>query len=76
MGGPVVSHLKIAERSRDVSSKVGVGDADTYLVFDVLTGSSDQNLAHARPDRTIAVVSTSQVPTGAMVTSAELEFPQ
>ena len=76
MGGPVVSHLKIAERSRDVSSKVGVGDADTYLVFDVLTGSSDQNLAHARPDRTIAVVSTSQVPTGAMITSAELEFPQ
>src|SRR4029453_8588539 len=30
---------------------------------------------HARSDKTIAVVSTSQVPTGAMVTSTEVHFP-
>ena len=76
MGGPVVSHLKIADKARSVSSKIGVGDADSYIVFDVLTGSTDQNLARARPGKTIAVVSTSQVPTGAMVNSTELEFPQ
>ena len=76
MGGPVVSHLKIADKARSVSSKIGVGDADSYIVFDVLTGSTDQNLARARPGETIAVVSTSQVPTGGMVNSTEVEFPQ
>ena len=75
MGGPVVSHLKIADEARSVSSKIGVGDADSYIVFDVLSGSTDQNLARARPGKTIAVVSTSQVPTGGMVNSTELEFP-
>ena len=76
MGGPVVSHLKIGDEVRSVSSKIGVGDADSYIVFDVLTGSTDQNLARARPGKTIAVVSTSQVPTGGMVNSTEVEFPQ
>ena len=76
MGGPVVSHLKIADKARSVSSKIGVGDADSYIVFDVLTGSTDQNLARAQPGKTIAVVSTSQVPTGGMVNSTELEFPE
>ena len=76
MGGPVVSHLKIGDRSRSVSSKIGLGDADSYIVFDVLTGSTDENLARARQGKTIAVVSTSQVPTGGMVNSTEVEFPQ
>jgi indolepyruvate ferredoxin oxidoreductase len=34
------------------------------------------NLDHARPDRTIAVISTSQVPTGAMVTHTDVQFPE
>ena len=69
-GGPVVSHLKILGRAaQDVSNKVAAGAADCYLGFDILVATSPQNLDHARPDRTIAVVSTSQVPTGAMVTS-------
>ena len=38
--------------------------------------TSPQNLDHARPERTIAIVSTSQVPTGAMVTSTAVEFPE
>ncbi|HXV91923.1 MAG TPA: DUF6537 domain-containing protein, partial [Pseudonocardia sp.] len=49
--------------------------ADCYLVFDVLVGTVPQHLDHARPDRTIAVVSTSQVPTGAMVTRPEVQVP-
>jgi indolepyruvate ferredoxin oxidoreductase len=74
-GGPVVSHLKIAERAADVAGKVGTGEADAYLGFDLLVASAPQNLARARPDRTIAVVSTTQVPTGAMVASPDVEFP-
>jgi indolepyruvate ferredoxin oxidoreductase len=74
-GGPVVSHLKISERGAEVSSKVAAGAADCYIGFDVLVATSPVNLDHARPDRTIAVISTSQVPTGAMVTHTEVQFP-
>jgi len=74
-GGPVVSHLKIVEQAAEVSSKVAAGAADCYLGFDVLVATSPVNLDHARPDRTIAVISTSQVPTGAMVTSTDVQFP-
>jgi indolepyruvate ferredoxin oxidoreductase len=75
-GGPVVSHLKILDRATQVSSKVAAGSADCYLGFDILVATSPQNLDHARPERTIAVISTSQVPTGAMVTSTAVEFPE
>ena len=74
-GGPVVSHLKITERPDEMSNKVAAGGADCYLGFDVLVATSPQNLDHARPDRTIAVVSTSQVPTGAMVSRTDVHFP-
>jgi indolepyruvate ferredoxin oxidoreductase len=74
-GGPVVSHLKISEAASEVSSKVATGSADCYLGFDILVATSPVNLDHARPDRTIAVISTSQVPTGTMVTSTEVQFP-
>ena len=74
-GGPVVSHLKITEHPAEVSNKVAAGAADCYLGFDVLVATVPANLDHARPDRTIAVVSTSQVPTGAMVTHTDVQFP-
>ncbi len=74
-GGPVVSHLKILERAGDVANKVGAGEADAYLGFDLLVATVPGNLACARPDRTIAIVSTTQVPTGAMVASPDLAFP-
>ncbi len=74
-GGPVVSHLKITDRPGDLASKVGAGDADAYLGFDLLVATALQNLARARPDATIAVVSTTQVPTGAMVASPDVPFP-
>jgi indolepyruvate ferredoxin oxidoreductase len=74
-GGPVVSHLKITERSEELSNKIAAGAADCYLGFDVLVATVPTNLDHARSDKTIAVVSTSQVPTGAMVTHTDVHFP-
>jgi indolepyruvate ferredoxin oxidoreductase len=74
-GGPVVSHLKITEHPAELSNKIAAGAADCYLGFDVLVATVPANLDHARPDRTIAVVSTSQVPTGAMVTHTDVHFP-
>jgi indolepyruvate ferredoxin oxidoreductase len=75
-GGPVVSHLKIFEVAPEVANKVAAGAADCYLGFDILVATSPQNLDHARPEKTVAVVSTSQVPTGAMVTHTDVEFPE
>src|SRR6266702_708360 len=75
-GGPVVSHLKISEHPVEASNKVAAGEADCYLGFDILVATSPQNLDHASGERTIAVVSTSQVPTGAMVTKTDVQFPE
>ncbi len=74
-GGPVVSHLRVADAETDVAGKVGVAEADLYLGFDVLVATAPPNLLRARPDLTIAVVSTTQVPTGAMVASTDVAFP-
>ncbi|MGH7358033.1 MAG: DUF6537 domain-containing protein, partial [Candidatus Rokuibacteriota bacterium] len=74
-GGPVVSHLRIADAEADIAGKVGVAEADTYLGFDLLVATAAPNLLRARPDLTIAAVSTTQVPTGAMVASTDVAFP-
>jgi indolepyruvate ferredoxin oxidoreductase len=75
-GGPVVSHLKLYDRPEEVSNKVGAAEADVYLGFDILVATAPPNLDHARPDKTVAIVCTSQVPTGAMVASTDVHFPE
>jgi len=79
-GGSVISNLKIrrVENAGEFgqANKVGSGEADAYLVFDVLTGTNPQNLEKANPARTVAVVSSSKVPTGSMVRDTSAEFPQ
>src|SRR5262245_45582277 len=74
-GGPVVSHLRIGPGSIDGAARLEAGRADTYLVFDLLTGVSPANLARVDAAHTRAVVSTARVPTGAMVADASLEYP-
>jgi hypothetical protein len=54
---------------------VGTGGADAYLAFDALTATSATNLDRCAPDRTVAVVSTSEVPTGKTVTDPHAVFP-
>jgi indolepyruvate ferredoxin oxidoreductase len=75
-GGPVLSHLKIFDEPKDVSSRVSFATADAYLVFDILSGAKDDNLRHANKEKTIAVVSSSQMATGTMVRSAAVDFPE
>ncbi len=64
--GPVVSDLRISDADIAVNS-VGAGRADVLLGFDILGTADPANLRVADPDRTIAVVSTTKVPTGEMV---------
>ncbi|MFF3666697.1 indolepyruvate ferredoxin oxidoreductase family protein [Microtetraspora malaysiensis] len=67
-GGPVVSDLRVSTEPVPGSLRATPGTADVLIGFDLLGAAADGNLAVASPDRTVAVVSTSLVPTAAMVT--------
>ncbi len=75
-GGPVVSNLKITAEPIDIAPKIGAAAADAFLVFDALTATESKNLVRAHPLRSVAIVSTSQVPTGAMVRDTTVEYPE
>jgi len=74
-GGPVVSDLRLSREPLAVASKAPAGSVDLYLGFDLLGAASDTNLLTAARDRTVAVVSTSAVPTGSMVIDVAERFP-
>jgi indolepyruvate ferredoxin oxidoreductase len=75
-GGPVTSDLRISRRPLAAASKAPAGSIDLYLGFDLLGAASEKNLVTAAPDRTVAVVSTSAVPTGRMVVDPSERFPE
>jgi indolepyruvate ferredoxin oxidoreductase len=75
-GGPVTSDLHISATPREGAGKASRAGVDLYLAFDLLGASNAVNLATADPDRTVAVVSTHEVPTGKMVIDTEERFPE
>jgi indolepyruvate ferredoxin oxidoreductase len=75
-GGPVVSDLTIGSEPIDGANKISAGGADLYLGFDLLVATDPANLDKAESGRTVAVVSTSQIPTGQMVADPGVRFPE
>ena len=75
-GGPVISDLRITRDPLAAASKAPAGSIDLYLGFDLLGAASPKNLVTADRERTVAVVSTSAVPTGRMVIDADERFPE
>ncbi|GEL20668.1 indolepyruvate ferredoxin oxidoreductase family protein [Pseudonocardia asaccharolytica] len=75
--GPVTSHLRIAadEAALGPANRIGPAQAGCYLAFDPLVGADPRNLGYASSEATTAVVSTSTVPTGAMVRDASVAAP-
>ena len=63
-GGAVVSSIILSERPIEASSKIGYGNADVLLGFDLLGAANAENLRRAHPSRTVAIVNTAEVPTG------------
>jgi len=63
-GGAVVSSTILCERPIETAAKIGYGNADLLLGYDLLGASSRSNLSCAHPSRTVAVVNTAEVPTG------------
>lgn len=74
-GGAVLSDLKITSGPAELAGRVASGEADLYLGADLLVAAEDRNLATADQARTVAVVSTTRVPTGAMVVDPSVSFP-
>ncbi len=74
-GGPVVSHLRLFDGPAGGSNYIGAGLADCYVGFDLLVAANPRNLARAAPERTLAAVSTSRVPTGEMVAHPDEAYP-
>ena len=74
-GGAVISDIKITHAPFKGSNKISDGRADLYLGFDILNATDPKNLDKCGKERTIAVVSTTQTPTGQMVSNRHVKFP-
>ncbi|WP_433256439.1 indolepyruvate ferredoxin oxidoreductase family protein [Streptosporangium sp. CA-135522] len=66
-GGTVVSDILIFDGAGDRSGQAGTAGVDAYLALDLIGATDPKHLRGADRDRTVAVVSTSLVPTGSMV---------
>jgi indolepyruvate ferredoxin oxidoreductase len=73
--GPVVSELRVGARAMDGSNQATRGGVDLFLGFDEVVALQPANLETIEPGRTIAVVSTSQTPTGDMVSHPDRSLP-
>lgn len=74
-GGAVVSDVRMSTSKILGTNKIGPGACDLYLGCDILVAATAANLAVMNPERTYAVVSTSVIPTGQMVTDTTTRFP-
>lgn len=69
--GPVVSDVRFSTEPLADGVTVPSGAADVLLGLDLVTAASPANLRVADPERTVAVVPDSLVPTAAMVVSPD-----
>ncbi|WP_435158657.1 indolepyruvate ferredoxin oxidoreductase family protein [Amycolatopsis sacchari] len=74
-GGAVVSDVKITTSPVEQAAKLARGECDLYLACDPLVATDPAYLEVADPERTVAVVSTSEVPTGRMIVDTAVSFP-
>ncbi|MGC1419344.1 MAG: indolepyruvate ferredoxin oxidoreductase family protein [Acidimicrobiales bacterium] len=74
-GGAVVSDLCISDRALETTPRLGDGECNLYLGCDLLVAAASQNLDVAEVSATIAVVSTSPVPTGRQVADPLIASP-
>ncbi|MFG2584705.1 indolepyruvate ferredoxin oxidoreductase family protein [Streptomyces malaysiensis] len=75
-GGAVISDLRMSSADLEGSNKIGSRGCDLYLGLDILVAASQANLEVTSAERTYAVVSTSIMPTGAMITDPRASFPE
>ncbi len=75
-GGPVMSHVRLAESDDHIfSTRVGIGAADLLVGCDVLVAASKDAVARMGQGRTHAVVNATLAPTAAFVKNPDWEYP-
>jgi indolepyruvate ferredoxin oxidoreductase len=73
--GPVSSDVRISPVAVDGRAAPSAGGLDALLGFDIVATASAKHLAMASPDRTVAIVSTSVIPTASMVIDVNAQAP-
>ena len=75
-GGPVLSHVRIADHDADIhSTRVGTGAADLVIGCDVIVTAGRDALSRMGEGRTFAAINTTTSPTAAFVKNPDWQFP-
>ncbi|MCH0564851.1 indolepyruvate ferredoxin oxidoreductase family protein [Streptomyces sp. MUM 136J] len=74
-GGAVVSDVRVTAEPESRPARLAGGECDLYLATDLLVAADPAHLGTVGTGRTVAVVSTSEVPTGQMIGDVSARFP-
>ncbi|WP_050467807.1 indolepyruvate ferredoxin oxidoreductase family protein [Herbaspirillum chlorophenolicum] len=75
-GGPVMSHVRVADSPDHLySTRVGTGAADLVIGCDVIVTAGRDALSRMGEGRTHAAVNSTQMPTAAFVRNPDWQFP-
>ena len=74
-GGAVLSNFLVSDTPIAHSNKIGAGEADLLLAFDLVASVAPDNLRRFAPERTRVVANTARTPTSESVTDVTAEVP-
>ncbi len=75
-GGPVMSHVRLADHPDEIhSTRVGTGAADLVIGCDVIVTASRDALTRMGEGRTYAAVNSTGAPTAAFIKNPDWQFP-
>ena len=75
-GGPVMSHVRLADRDDQIhSTRVGTAAADLVVGCDVIVAASKDAIARMGQGRTHAVINSTLAPTAAFVKNPDWKYP-
>jgi indolepyruvate ferredoxin oxidoreductase len=75
-GGPVMSHVRLAEKDDQIhSTRVGTGAADLVIGCDVIVAASKDAITRMGSGRTHAVINATLAPTAAFVRNPDWVYP-
>jgi len=75
-GGPVEAPIQFSRTHQPVFHRLVPGAADLYLGFDLFRAAEPGNLRYADVERSVAVVSTTRIPTAEQNRHPEASFPE
>ena len=75
-GGPVMTHIRVANRTDDINSaRINSGAADLVLGCDMLVVGNDEPLGMVAPERSHGIVNTHETITGDFTRNPDLDYP-